>query len=269
MAEVRDKRDPSRYEIRPLDSSHLNWALAIIAHSNTFHSPVWTPLLKGHMAARCYESVRVNKYIVRHQIASGLSLGVFDKDYQYNNTASAAKQGKLLWDWKEEAASAETLLGQMDFPLVSVALAYDGANILDIDELMPFFEAYPAFALIAEGLTDVESGDAAVRQATRPGQILLRNATSTRADYEGCGLMKLAAHEMMKRAQKQGFRGIQIDATHPAVTHVWSKPPAPFRGEIVSQLEANTLTDEDEDGNTIYPLEDAKVQVTRCFVHLV
>ncbi|PTU20609.1 hypothetical protein P175DRAFT_0557294 [Aspergillus ochraceoroseus IBT 24754] len=42
------------------------------------------------------------EYLVSHQIASGLSYGVFDKEYKFNRPQSAPSGGALCWDAEEE-----------------------------------------------------------------------------------------------------------------------------------------------------------------------
>ncbi len=37
-------------------------------------------------------------YLCMHQIASGHSLGVFDREYQFRRPESASTGGKLYWD---------------------------------------------------------------------------------------------------------------------------------------------------------------------------
>lgn len=146
---------PSRYEIRTLGPEHIDWADAIVCHSNMFSSPVWPILLPENKTGRCYGMFKAANYLVRHQIDSGLSLGVFDKEYQFKRPESAATGGKLYWDLDNEAADRSELLEQMDFPLVSVALAYDASNPLDMAELVP---------IIAIGLPfDIVYGELAAR----------------------------------------------------------------------------------------------------------
>ncbi|KAI0130478.1 hypothetical protein BJ170DRAFT_316110 [Xylariales sp. AK1849] len=258
----------SRYEIRKLDESHIEWALAITSHSNTFHSPMWTPLLRGSLTLSCYTSFKVDEYIIRHQILSGHSLGAFDREYSFKRGESEATGGKLWWNLDDETAGAEQLLEQMDFPLVSVALAYDAMDPLDMALVAPSFEAFPGFATTVEELTMLDTREPATWEASKPGELLLRSATSTRAEYEGRGLMKLLAHDMMARAAQQEFRAIQIESTHPAVTHVWEHPPPPFKGVVVAQLHTKTFSETDDKGEKTYPFSDADVVLSRCYVTL-
>lgn len=124
---------PARYEIRQLTPEHAQWASAIVIHSNAFHSTVFSVTYSENKTARFKAAFNAADYLVNHQIESGLSFGVFDKEYQYRREESAATQGKFYWDQNDESLSGSEILDAMDFPLVSVALAYDGFDKLDIN----------------------------------------------------------------------------------------------------------------------------------------
>lgn len=68
----------------------------------------------------------------------------------------------------------------------------------------------------------------------------------------------------MREACGLGFRGIQIECLHDAVTKVWSQPPEPFKGGVVSEFHTATWTD--EEGKKLF--EPAEQRVTKCFVDL-
>lgn len=124
---------PSRFEIRQLGPEHAQWASAIVIHSNVFHSTVFSVVYREDQTARFNAALKAADYLVNHQIESGLSYGVFDTKYQYHRAESAATQGKFYWDPDNETISGSEILEAMDFPLVSVALAYDGFDQLDMD----------------------------------------------------------------------------------------------------------------------------------------
>lgn len=124
---------PSRYEIRQLGPEHAQWASAIVIHSNIFYSTVFAVTYPEKQTARFNAAMKAADYLVNHQIESGLSFGVFDKEYEYRREDSAAAQGKFHWDPENENLSGSQILENMDFPLVSVALAYDGFDKLDMD----------------------------------------------------------------------------------------------------------------------------------------
>jgi hypothetical protein len=44
-----------RFEIRPLRPEHIEWAKAIITHSNIFHSPVWSNVHPVDKTKRAYD----------------------------------------------------------------------------------------------------------------------------------------------------------------------------------------------------------------------
>lgn len=92
----------------------------------------------------------------------------------------------------------------------------------------------------------------------------MRNATSTRHEYEGKGLMGALARHLMRTAAGKGFKSANIECLNDAVTHVWSNPPAPFKGEIVAKFQAAEYREKDEaTGQEINPFGPAKQLVTR------
>jgi hypothetical protein len=112
----------SRYEIRQLSVAEIPWASAIIIHSNMFHSSVWPVVYPEDKTKRAHRGMAAVDYLVRRQVESGMSFGVFDTKFEYKRPESAANQGKLYWDRNEAASDSAALLQQMGFPLVSIAL---------------------------------------------------------------------------------------------------------------------------------------------------
>ena len=97
----------------------------------------------------------------------------------------------------------------------------------------------------------------------------MRNGTSTRADYEGKGVMAGLARWVMRYAAREGFRGMQIECLADAVTHVWANPPAPFKGGVVAEFDTATYDERDEETAEVRnPFGDAKQRVTKVYVHL-
>lgn len=123
---------PSRYEIRQLGPEHSKWAAAIVIHSNVFHSSVFSVVYPDQQGARFNRCMKAADYLVDHQINSGLSFGVFDKEYPYKKAESSAANGEFYWQPDKDDVTGEDILEAMDFPLVSVALAYDGFDALDM-----------------------------------------------------------------------------------------------------------------------------------------
>jgi hypothetical protein len=216
------------------------------------------------------------EYLVEHQVNSGLSYGVFDTEYEFKTKEAEEVGGKLFWDVDEpEEASVEQtqgrkaegmrLLRQMDFPLVSIALSYDDFNGLDPARMGPLFESLPEFGLLFGTLEKRDPRDPSKWKATAPGQVLKRNATSTRHDYEGEKIASGAARWLRREAKLMGFRGIQIECIADAVTHLWSDGvEEPFKGRVISEFDTETF--EDENGDKPFGL--AKQRCTKCWVDL-
>jgi hypothetical protein len=260
----------SNYEIRQLTIDHLLWANAIVMHSNMFNSPVWSviyPHLKNGKGAN--KALKAGEYFVRHQIESKMSFGIFDKSYKFKKSGSAAKGGKLYWDEAEDHASGDDLLEMMDFPLVSVALSYDGANGLDSAQMLPLVQMLPLFGTINHVLSEVlDTRDPETWKAKAPGEVLTRNATATRQDYEGKRTMKVLAFFLMRKAAEEGYRGISIYSVHDAVAHVWTHPPDEFKAEIVASFDTATYEAKNEQGEKVKPFFPAKQTINMIYVNL-
>ena len=259
--------DP-RYEIRQLTVAHIPWAAAIVIHSNMFHSLVWPVLYPDEKTKRVQQGMGAADYLVRHQIESGMSFGIFDTQYDYKRPGSALTQGKLYWDPNDVKSDGVSLLQQMDFPLVSVALSYDGFNPLDMQRLMHLVEVLPAFGTLYGALESLDRRDPASWKAKGPHEVLMRNGTSTRPDYEGRGLMRKMADWLMREAAGQGYRGIQIETTHDAVMHTWLHPPKPFQAELIAKLDMAIYEQENEEGKKVRPFEPSKQVCTKIYVTL-
>ncbi|KAL3953961.1 hypothetical protein ACCO45_011917 [Purpureocillium lilacinum] len=263
-----EKQLPDRFEIRVLEPKHLEWAAAIVSHSNLFHSPVWPVIYPELKAKRAYAAQKEARYLVNHQIESGYSLGVFDKEYQFKRPESAATGGALYWDEADEDASGATLLEQMDFPLASVALAYDSFQPARHGQDGRADRGAARVSDLYTILGSRDRRDPEAWKAKAPGEVLFRNATSTRHDYEGMGIMGITARYMMREMAKQGFRGIQIECAADAVNYVWSNPPAPFKGEVVSDFDMGTYEEEGEDGQKRNPFYPSKQRATKVYCTL-
>jgi hypothetical protein len=96
----------------------------------------------------------------------------------------------------------------------------------------------------------------------------MRSGTATRPDYEGHGLTRKMADWLMREAAGQGYRGIQIETTHDAVTHTWLHPPKPFQAELVAKLDMATYEQENEGGKRVRPFEPSKQVCTKIYVTL-
>lgn len=255
---------PPRYEIRTLGPEHSEWANALVMHGTAFASPVWSKLYPEDKTGQCYKLYELGAYLVEHGINSGFSIGIFDKEYTFKYPDSAATGGKLHWDLTDRTADEEKLVEQMDFPLVSVALAFDSYDPIDAARLSPMLEVMPLLADRNRILTERDGRDPSSWEATGPRQVLLRNSTATRAGEEGKGFMGILARHMMRQAAADGFRGIQIQCLHDSVCRVWSRPPEPFRGEVVARFHCG----EDEDEEVRRKFRGSVQEVTKVYVTL-
>jgi hypothetical protein len=68
---------PSRYEIRPLEETHVDWVHSILAVSNVLHSPLWNPIFGKDASKLVFPFYKKAYYISPFQIRTGFSLGVF------------------------------------------------------------------------------------------------------------------------------------------------------------------------------------------------
>ncbi|KAI1351978.1 hypothetical protein F5Y01DRAFT_324666 [Xylaria sp. FL0043] len=264
-----DAKVSSRYEIRTLELEHLEWAKAIFAHSFVFSSPIWRTLYPSDRTARFYGLYQASDYMIKYQISSGLSLGIFDTEYEFKNPASAASGGALYFDFDDPSVAEDELLRQMDTPLVSIACAFDAFHAMDNRCVAPVTGRLPASASFHAALAEQRGPETGWWQPpTAPGQVLQRMGTATRADAEGGGFMKAVAHDMMRRAAESGFRGIQIECFHDAVTAVWANPPVPFKGSVVGEVDTYMLDEMDEEGRRRFPFRPVKQRLTKVYVSL-
>ena len=152
---------PPGFEVRKLEQKHCTWAQALITHSNVFSSPFWSVVYPEKQIERAYKTYQGCDWVCSFSIASGYSYGVFDTTYKFKYPESSAEDGKLYWDPKEvDTATEELLLEQMDFPLVSIALAYDPfVTPLDLSKMGPLIEALPLFSTMIGGLEALDPRD--------------------------------------------------------------------------------------------------------------
>lgn len=260
---------PDRFEIRRLSAEHVEWAASIVSHSNVFRSPVWSVCYPNGKSARAVDCLHTADYLCRHQVNSGMSFGVFDKHYKFKRPESAATGGKLYWDSEGAGATEDQLIEQMDFPLVSVAMSYDLFEPFDMSRIAPLIATLPLFGTAVHILEERDPRDPASWAATSPRQVLMRNATSTRKDYEGMGVMKALAHFLMREAKLSGYRQISIDAFNNAVTKVWSNPPPPFTSETISSLDMAKYEETNDKGEKVALFSPCTMKVHKINIHLV
>ncbi|KAI1493989.1 hypothetical protein F5X96DRAFT_79270 [Biscogniauxia mediterranea] len=238
---------PPRFEIRRLGTNVEKWVGAMGAYSLVFNSRLFAPLYKDRQPVKRVlddHAKRPAPYL--HSIKSGLSYGIYDKEYRFKRPESAATGGALYWHELdpndpdlETPSGRQKLLDAMDFPLVSVAYSHDAADPLPREAVAQLCEYIPEFGPLLAHVGSLIAASASpgvlapLGDETRPrGQVLARGGTGTREDYVGRGLMRALAHFVMRDARARGYAQIQIGTSHERVHGVWSRPPAPFKATI-------------------------------------
>ncbi|KAI5868706.1 hypothetical protein GGS23DRAFT_546843 [Durotheca rogersii] len=260
------------FEVRPLGPEHLDVVKALSNHSMMFESPIWSKIIPlSEQTKHVYRLFEIMGPWAMHGLKSGHSYGLFDTNYVYKRPESAAAPGggKLYWDFDNLSATKEELLQQLDSPLVSVALAYDGFDKFDHARLCPTENWFPGVTGIMKLLVERDTRDPASWEPTAHGQVMFRNSTQTRSDYQGHGLMKALSHFLMRQAKKEGFRAIKIECFNEILPRVWLNPPAPFRAVLVSQAHTSEVEEVGEDGETVFPIRGAPQKVSRIHVDLL
>ena len=153
----------------------------------------------------------------------------------------------------------------MDFPLVSVAMAYGSISHIDPEKFSKLRAVLPPLISINPTMEARDNRDLEWWNAKGLGIVLFRNGTATRQDYEGKGLRGNLARVMMRQAAECGFRAIQIDCIHNAVTRVWSNPPLPFKGQVGSKLHTQYGV---EDRHMEHSFKHVDQRFTKCYVTL-
>ncbi|KAK0657746.1 hypothetical protein B0T16DRAFT_425878 [Cercophora newfieldiana] len=244
---------PDRFEIRKIESNDIPWVLAILAHSNLYCGPIWSVALPQEgRTERVYKFCRAMEGVIRHNVADNFSYGVWDTEYKFKRPESASTGGKLYWDESNLDATSEQLLEQMDFPLVSVAVAFDGLKKPDTSLYDPIIELIPIFGKLTQAM---DAGDIRKPEERKPrllGEMLFRFGTATRPDYAKHGLAKGLGHWLLKEAARHRFLGMQIGVAHAALEKVFMNPPAPFTAKIVSDVNLAEFEVE-EDGVKVKP----------------
>lgn len=133
------------------------------------------------------------------------------------------------------------------------------------NRLQPLIASLPVFATVYHHLDELDPRDpGSWREPGARNRLLMRNATSTRREYEGRGLMAALARHLMATAAARGFRTANIECLSDAVTHVWADPPAPFRGEVVAQFRSEDYRETDAaTGRAVNPFAPSAQRVTR------
>lgn len=97
------------------------------------------------------------------------------------------------------------------------------------------------------------------------GRVLQRNATATREDYMGYGLMKKLAHWDIREAGRCGWTGVVIECFHDAVTETWMNPPDGFKAQNICEV---NIKDMEEAAGKMVSYEHVNQKAVRVFVTL-
>jgi hypothetical protein len=234
--------DPDQYEIRQLQPEDTDAACAILSLATASAPLIFEILVKYKEIPedeRVYALFDDNLPTVSKQIESGLSYGVFNK-YHIPPPRYDGNPHSVLWappDTRDPAPTHEKLISEIDSPLVSIALSSDAADPKYFEDNLGF--APPVLNELCELtaiLRKVDIGGPKLSQATGKGQILLREGTYTRPDYADRGLAKALSHWLMGEMARRGYRTIEVDSYHPAITKIWENPPPPHAATVESLL---------------------------------
>jgi hypothetical protein len=240
---------PDGYEILPLEAKHIPWVAAIVGQTMALDSPIFTSAFPHGQTQRAYDAARAIRPSSAHCIKSGLSFGVFIKNWKprFTNTGKGATQAgdteearMVHWNTSNPSATREKLLEQMDFPLVSIAMHKDATDS-EYDkpkDHRTFGDVMgkPHLALRA-GLKPRDSPKDEAKTLGLYGQVLKNSGIHTRGDHAGKGLSKALAHHVMRTAAAKGYCRIELTTGNEAVNRVWENPPAPFKAKVVGTLE--------------------------------
>lgn len=129
-----------------------------LAHTNVFHSPLRPITYPENRTQRAYQLFRTGHYIIKHHINPWKPLGITNTS---TNDSSLRLPGQAILEpaVDDESATKSEPAEQMDFPLVSSAMAYDGINKLDMARIMPMIAALPLFEKVVTALEEQDQRD--------------------------------------------------------------------------------------------------------------
>jgi hypothetical protein len=181
----------------------------------------------------------MRKPVLLHCLQSGLSYGIFDKEYRFKRPESVATGRAIYWheidshDPSIEEAGRQRLLGAMDSPLVSFALSYDKAVPLPPGVAAALAQFIPEYKHLRTIGSAGSSNAGKMTEEPRKGEVLIRGGIGTRKEYLGQGLMKAISYYVMHDAHARGFKKIEISVANAIVSKVWLSPPVPYWAELI------------------------------------
>ncbi|KAI1814580.1 hypothetical protein GGS20DRAFT_403938 [Poronia punctata] len=255
---------PARYELRRLDPDIEPWLRALSAYVLLLDLPIYTPLYKDRQPIkRLLEDNRKRKAAQLHCVESGLSYGIFDKEYRYKRPESAATGGAVYWheidpdDPDLEETGQQKLLEAIDFPIVCAALSYDKAIPIPPEVMEGVVGFIPEYNYPRTFLAASLSSVGYKPETPKRGEVLVRGGTMTRRDYVGRGLMTAISRFIMHDAHVRGFKKIDMPMANASVSKIWLNPPAPYRAELVVDIDIRE-NEVEIDGKMVRLFSEAK-----------
>lgn len=263
---------PARYEIRRITPDIADWVLALNWYTQVCGSSVLSAVHSGELARHTLNAFRQLQVSNRHADmppSNGLSYMLIDKEYVFKRPESEAHGGGLYWDEldmddaalnADDEVAKRTLRAGMDFPIVALSQWFDAGAKGDPAIWALRKRTVPMYCLTSDMLDDRERAPWPIRP-TGPGQVLQDKGTSTLEGHEGQGLMKALTHFVMRESKARGFRWFEVTCLAPQVHHVFSQPPAPFRGVTTVEMTVRDHEVRDEQGRVHTPLAKSRVNV--------
>ncbi len=262
---------PARYEIRQITPDVADWVLALNWYTQICGSDVLSAVHSGELGRHTLTAYRRLRESNRHgdmPPSNGLSYMVVDREYVFRRPGSAAAGGALYWDeidaddpaLADDGLARRRLRDGMDFAVVALSQWYDAGAAGDPAIWALRRRVVPMYCLTSDMLDDRDTRfPQAPRKPTGPGQVLEDKGTSTLEGHEGKGLARALTDFVMKEMKARGFRGFSVTCLAPQVHHIFTHPPAPFRGTTVVEMTLRDYEARDEKGQLYRPLAKAKV----------
>ncbi|KAI0391957.1 hypothetical protein F5Y17DRAFT_478175 [Xylariaceae sp. FL0594] len=275
-------RLPSRYLIRRLDMSVLEWVTAMGIDGFMLRNPsLWNPLLPYPKMANALAGLDKLSSYYAQAISSGFSYGIFDTEYAFKNPLSFSSPQMLHWRTLDpghisfETYGAAQMQDAMDFPLVCIALSVDAFApgdpyaLFQLLDMMPLHGQLSSFlASLPLSISSSPSSSSSSKSAgkqhhhhvldhqspTDYNQILIRTGCVTRKEYQGQGLATALNRFVMHEAKAWGFSALRVRLSSASLLRrSYARPPQGVRSEIVAHwdFEAIEMQCEDEYGELV------------------
>lgn len=249
---------PERYYIAKVDAAVAEWCKALLIYGFMLRTSIWTPILREPKTANALRALKLLSDYFDHAINSGLSYGIFDKEYQPRRSESVnSGGGDLNWDEldPDDPYLSIKMIENMDFPLVSVALSYDFFNQRKADFEPSILKILPLHPSVMELLGKGAPGPSDPRWPRKYGEVVCRTGTVTKPGYEGRGLMTALNKFVMLEMKSQRYRNLIIGTAGNgmSVHHVYTNPPEGCTSQILHHYDVEAMELKDEHGRAIRP----------------